>query len=83
MGFKADLKAAINANFTAPRKARVVAAFASAYNYQTTIDGLPNPQAAFDFAAERIADYIQQIVQAEEQKAAHLAVSTPAAVPID
>jgi hypothetical protein len=75
MAFKADLKTAFTANFDSSTLQRVVNSFASAYGYQATINGQPNPQTKGDFAADQIIAYIKNIVQGEETKAAQAAVA--------
>lgn len=52
-------------------------AFASAYGYQDTIDGLPNPESKAQFRARKIKEYIKGITFAEERKAALAAVADP------
>jgi len=52
-------------------------AFASAYGYQDTIDGEPNPQPKAQFWARKIKEFIKGITFAEERKAALAAVADP------
>ena len=52
-------------------------AFASAYGYQATIDGQPNPESKAQFRARKIKEYIKEITKAEEHKAALAAVAAP------
>ncbi|MEO8650500.1 MAG: hypothetical protein ABI539_15160 [Acidobacteriota bacterium] len=82
MAFKADLKTAFTANFTATQRNRIMDAFAAAYQYQATIDGQPNPQNKSDFTVEKISGYIQDIVRSQERQAAVAAVPPPAVVTI-
>jgi hypothetical protein len=79
--FKADLLTAVQSNFLAADRARIANAFASAYGYQATINGQPNPQTKGDFAADQLVNYVKNIVLSEEAKAAVVAVPTPTPLP--
>lgn len=54
-------------------------AFATAYNYQTTIDGSPNPETKAQHRARKIKEYIKEITKAEETKALVVAITPPTA----
>ena len=84
MSFRADLKTAIVNNFAAAQRTQIANAFASApaYNYQPTINGAPNPQSKIDFAVEKIAEHIRDVVKSEELKALQTAVVAPIPIPI-
>lgn len=84
MGLKADIKAAINANTTAPHKTRMVTAFTNAYGYKATlVDGTPNPQTPFDFTVECITNFIQEVVKSQETQAAREAVAPSTGITIN
>ncbi len=82
MGFIADLKAALTANFNATQRNRIVDAYANEFGYQATIDGQPNPQSKTDFAVERMVSGIQGVVRNKEQKEAVAAVALPPVITI-
>lgn len=50
-------------------------AFASAYGYQDTINGSPNPETKAQFRARKIKEYIKDVTRSEERKAALAAVT--------
>lgn len=52
-------------------------AFATAYGYQDTIDGAPNPETKAQFRARKIKEFIKGITFAEEREAALAAVADP------
>jgi hypothetical protein len=79
--FKADLITAVTNNFAAGDRTRIANSFASAYGYQATINGSPNPQTKADFAADRVVDFIKNVVAGEENKANLAAVATPTPLP--
>ena len=54
--------------------ARIRNAFATAYGYQDTIDGEPNPETKAQFRDTRIKEYIKEIVKSVETQAALAAV---------
>ncbi len=61
----------VTINFTNDgMNARIRNAFASAYGYQNTIDGQPNPETKGQFRDRKIKEYIKDIVRSEEHKAA-------------
>lgn len=63
---------------------RVVDAFADAYNYSAKLpDGSDNPQNKVAFAAQKIRDYINEIVKASEFKKLREAVQPPTDVDDD
>lgn len=82
MALKSDIKTAFTNNFTAAQITRIVNAFATAYGYQATINGSPNPQTKVDFAMDKISSYIQEITSSEELKVLQTAVVKPTAIPI-
>lgn len=47
----------------------IVDAFASAYHYQATIDGQPNPETKVAFARRMVRQYIKDIYISEKRKA--------------
>lgn len=49
---------------------RIVDAFATAYNYQATIDGQPNPETKAQFTRRMVRQYIIEIVKSQEVQAA-------------
>lgn len=57
--------------------ARIRNAFASAYGYQDTINGQPNPETKAQFRDRKIKEFIKGITFAEERKAALAAVVDP------
>lgn len=61
----------ITINFTNDgMNARIRNAFASAYGYQDTINGQPNPETKAQFRDRKIKEFIKGIVRSEEHKAA-------------
>jgi DNA-directed RNA polymerase specialized sigma24 family protein len=58
----------------------VIEAFASAYSYQATIDGKPNPQSVQAFFHQKIQQHIRDIYRAAKTSAAAAtAIATAAA----
>ena len=49
-------------------------AFATAYGYQNTIDGLPNPESKAQFRARKIKEYIKDVTRSVERAEAVAAV---------
>lgn len=52
-------------------------AFATAYGYQDTIGGAPNPETKAQFRARMVKDYMKAVTFAEEKKAASAAIVDP------
>lgn len=71
----------------AASKTKIVDAFCTAYGYQDTINGAPNPQSKQAFFNARLTAYIKGVYQSEAVKAAEKAAgdaarnSTDAEVP--
>jgi hypothetical protein len=88
MPLKGDIKTALQ-NLAAAKRTRIVNAFASGYGYPATIPDpnnpagpqIPNTQTQIDFAADRIVDFMLNMTQAQENRAAAAAVVLP--TPID
>jgi len=57
--------------------ARSKDAFATAYGWQATINGLPNPETKAQHRARKVKEYIKEITKAEEKKVALAAVADP------
>lgn len=55
--------------------ARIRNAFATAYGYQNTINGQPNPETKAQFRDRKIKEYIKDVVKSVETQAALAAVS--------
>ncbi len=45
---------------------RILDAFATAYSYQSIIDGVPNPETKAQFARRMVMEYIRDVVQGQE-----------------
>ena len=54
--------------------ARIRNAFASAYGYQDTINGSPNPESKARFRARKIKEYIKEVTRSVERAEAVAAV---------
>lgn len=55
--------------------ARIRNAFATAYGYQDTINGQPNPETKAQFRDRKIKEYIKEVVRSVERQAALAAVA--------
>lgn len=55
--------------------ARIRNAFATAYGYQNTINGQPNPETKAQFRDRKIKEYIKEVVRSVERQAALAAVA--------
>jgi len=64
-------------------KTEMIDAFASAYGYQATINGSPNPQTKLLFAAEKLNGYLRDIYRAEQIRTAAATASATAAATAD
>jgi hypothetical protein len=86
MPLKVDIKNAFQ-NLTSTRRTRYVNAIASETGYRENIEDvanpgqmIPNPQTKTDFAADKVCEWIKNVVLNAETKAA-LAIALP--TPID
>ena len=58
---------------------RVQAAFASAYGYETTVNGSPNPETLVQFTQRKIREFIKGVVKGHEAVSAGEAARVAAA----